>query len=123
MSLKLHTRISNGVVVVDVSGRLTLGETASGLRDTLREMATIGHRRILLNLGELTTLDSTGIGVLVSSFATFKSVGGQMKLVNLSERVKDLLLLTKLYTVFEVFPDEASAIASFDSTGAATSQG
>ena len=119
MSLKLHTRISNGVVIVDVAGRLTLGETASGLRDTLREMGTIGHRRILLNLGELTTLDSTGIGVLVSSFATFTSLGGQLKLVNLSDRVKNLLLLTKLYTVFEVYEDESTAIASFDAASAA----
>ena len=113
MSFKLSIRETNGVSVVDVSGRVTLGEGATTLRETLREMAGAGHRKILLNLSGLTYLDSSGIGVLVSSFATLANLDGALKLAKLSSRVKDLLLITKLYTVFEVFEDEASAIESF----------
>ena len=113
MSFKLYIRETNGVSVVDVSGRVTLGEGASMLRDALRELGNAGKRRVLLNLQDLTYLDSSGIGVLVSSFATLGSLGAQLKLTNLSSRVKNLLLITKLYTVFEVFEDEASAIGSF----------
>ncbi len=113
MSLKLSTRKSSGVSIVDISGRVTLGETASALRETIGQMARSGERQILLNLSDLGYLDSSGMGVLVSSFATINSLGGRLKLTNLSDRVKDLLLITKLYTVFEIFEDESSAVASF----------
>ncbi len=113
MNVKLDFREVGAVTIVDVSGRLTLGESVALLRDTLQHMAAEGRRNVLLNLGELTYMDSSGIGVLVSSFATFNNLDGRLKLFNLSSRVKDLLLLTKLYTVFEVYNDEASALASF----------
>jgi anti-sigma B factor antagonist len=113
MSLKLAIREMGSACVVDVSGRVTLGEGTATLRDTLRELVTAGHKKILLNLAELSYLDSSGIGVLVASFATISSQGGQLKLLNLTKRVQDLLLLTKLYTVFEVYDDEAVAVGSF----------
>ncbi len=113
MSLKLSNRKSGGVSIVDISGRVTLGETASALREMIRQMARAGERQILLNLSDLNYLDSSGMGVMVSSFATINSLGGHLKLTSLSNRVKDLLLITKLYTVFEIFEDESTAVASF----------
>jgi anti-sigma B factor antagonist len=101
------------VTVVDVAGRITLGEGSSALRDLLREMVSKGNKHILLNLGEVSYIDSSGIGELVSGFTTVTNSGGQLKLLNLNKRVKDLLQITKLYTVFDVHEDEASAIRSF----------
>jgi len=101
------------VTVLDASGRITLGEGASAFRDKLRELASNGHKKILLNLGDVSYIDSSGIGELVSGFTTVTNLGGQLKLVGLSKRVKDLLQITKLYTVFEVFDDEAEAVRSF----------
>ena len=113
MSLTLNTRRANGVTVVDVAGRVTLGDGSTELRDAIRALVSEGQKQILLNLAELTYLDSSGIGVLVSSFATLRSQQGQLKLMHLTGRVKDLLLITKLYTVFEVFEDESTAVDSF----------
>jgi anti-sigma B factor antagonist len=113
VSFNLNIRNANGVTVVDLSGRITLGEGASALRDTLRELAGGGRKDILLNLAEVTFVDSSGIGVLVSSFATLTNAGGQLKLLHLTKRVKDLLVITKLYTVFDVYDDEPAAIRSF----------
>ena len=113
MSVKLNTRQVGDVSVVDVAGRITLGEGSSALRDTLRDMITKNHKKILLNLGEVNYIDSSGIGELVSGFTTVTNSGGQLKLLNLNKRVKDLLQITKLYTVFDVHEDEAGAIRSF----------
>jgi anti-sigma B factor antagonist len=118
MSVKLSTRKSGSISIVDVSGNVTMGETASLIRETLNKMARAGQRKIVLNLAELSYLDSAGIGVLVSSFATINSLGGQLKLSNLTNRVKDLLLITKLYTVFEVFDNEQAAVSSFPKVAA-----
>jgi anti-sigma B factor antagonist len=98
---------------VDVAGRITLGEGSSALRDLMREMVGKGQKKILLNLGDVSYIDSSGIGELVSGFTTVTNNGGEMKLLNLNKRVKDLLQITKLYTVFEVHEDEASAIRAF----------
>jgi anti-sigma B factor antagonist len=98
---------------VDVAGRITLGEGSSALRDLLKDMVGKGQKKILLNLGEVTYIDSSGIGELVSAFTTIANQGGQLKLLNLAKRVKDLLQITKLYTVFDVHDDEAGAIRSF----------
>lgn len=113
MSVKLNTRQVGDVSVVDVAGRITLGEGSSALRDTLRDMITKNQKKILLNLGEVNYIDSSGIGELVSGFTTVTNSGGQLKLLNLNKRVKDLLQITKLYTVFDVHEDEAGAIRSF----------
>ncbi|MFB3825377.1 MAG: STAS domain-containing protein [Bryobacteraceae bacterium] len=113
MSIKLNTRQVGDVSVVDVAGRITLGEGSSALRDTLRELVTKNNKKILLNLGEVSYIDSSGIGELVSGFTTVTNQGGQLKLLNLTKRVKDLLQITKLYTVFDVHEDEAAAVRSF----------
>ena len=113
MSVKLNTRQVGDVSVVDVAGRITLGEGSSALRDLLREMVGKGDKKILLNLGEVSYIDSSGIGELVSGFTTVTNSGGQLKLLNLNKRVKDLLQITKLYTVFDVHEDEAGAVRSF----------
>jgi anti-sigma B factor antagonist len=101
------------VTVVDVSGRITLGEGSSNLRDGIRDLAAKGQRKVLLNLGEVSYIDSSGIGELVSAFTSVTNSGGQLKLLNLTKRVRDLLQITKLYTVFEVYDDEAAAVRSF----------
>jgi anti-sigma B factor antagonist len=113
VSVKLTTRQVGDVTVVDAVGRITLGEGASAFRDTIRDLASSGHKKILLNLGEVSYIDSSGIGEMVSGFTTVANQGGIVKLLNLTKRVKDLLQITKLYTVFEVFDDEASAVRSF----------
>ena len=119
MSLSINIRQTGDVTLVDVTGRITLGDGAATLRDTLRTMGREGHKKILLNLGEATYIDSSGLGVLVSGFASITNTGGQLKLLNLNKRVRDLLLITKLFTVFEVFEDEAVAIRSFSEIASA----
>ena len=113
MSVKLTTRQVGEVAVVDVAGRITLGEGSSVLRDAMRDLVSKGQKKILLNLGEVSYIDSSGIGELVSGFTTVTNSGGALKLLNLNKRVKDLLQITKLYTVFDVHEDEAGAIRSF----------
>ncbi len=113
MSVKLNTRQVGDVSVVDVAGRITLGEGSSALRDALRDMVAKNHKKILLNLGEVSYIDSSGIGELVSGFTSVTNSGGQLKLLGLNKRVKDLLQITKLYTVFDVHEDESSAVRSF----------
>ena len=114
MSVKLSTRQVGDVTVVDVAGRITLGEGSSALRDALRDMVGKSHKEILLNLGDVSDIDSSGIGELVSAFTAVSNQGGQLKLLNLTRKVHDLLQITKLLTVFDVHEDEAKAIASFD---------
>ena len=113
MSVKLTTRQVGDVTVIDVAGRITLGEGSSVLRDALRDLVSKNQKKILLNLGDVSYIDSSGIGELVSGFTTVTNGGGALKLLNLNKRVKDLLQITKLYTVFDVHEDEASAIRSF----------
>jgi anti-sigma B factor antagonist len=113
MSIKLSSRQVGDVTVVDAAGRITLGEGSSALRDLLRDMVAKGQKKILLNLGEVSYIDSSGIGELVSGFTTVTNQGGSLKLLGLTKRVKDLLQITKLYTVFDVHDDEASAVRSF----------
>ena len=113
MSVKLTTRQVGDVTVIDVAGRITLGEGSSVLRDAMRDLVSKNQKKILLNLGEVSYIDSSGIGELVSGFTTVTNSGGALKLLNLNKRVKDLLQITKLYTVFDVHEDEAGAIRSF----------
>jgi anti-sigma B factor antagonist len=113
VSVKLTTRQVGDVTVVDAVGRITLGEGASTFRDSIRDLAATGHKKLLLNLAEISYIDSSGIGELVSGFTTVANQGGTVMLLNLTKRVQDLLQITKLYTVFEVFDDEAKAVRSF----------
>ena len=113
MSLKATVRESGGATVVDVSGRITLGEGSAMLRQTIRDLLNKGQNRIILNLGDVNYIDSSGIGELVSSFTTVKNHGGELKLLHLTKKVHDLLQITKLYTVFDVHSDEQTAVRSF----------
>jgi len=113
VSVKLTTRQVGDVSVMDAAGRITLGEGSSVFRETLRELVAKGQKKVLLNLADVSYIDSSGIGELVSGFTSVTNQGGQLKLLNLNKRVQDLLQITKLYTVFEVFEDEAAAVRSF----------
>ncbi len=113
MSMKLTTRQVDGVTILDLSGRITLGEGSVQLRDAIRDLLSKGQKLILLNLADVNYIDSSGIGELVSAYTTVRNQGGELKLLNLTKKVHDLLQITKLYTVFDVKDDEATAIASF----------
>lgn len=113
MSVKLTIRQVGDVTVIDAAGRITLGEGASTFRDSVKDLAAKGNQKLLLNLSDVNYIDSSGIGELVSSFTSVANAGGSLKLLNLTKRVQDLLQITKLYTVFEVFDDEAAALRSF----------
>jgi anti-sigma B factor antagonist len=113
VSMKASNRQVNGVTVVDMSGRITLGEGSVVLRDSIRDLIGKGQKKILLNLGDVTYIDSSGIGELVSAFTAVRREGGELKLLNLTKKVHDLLQITKLYTVFDIKDDEATAIQAF----------
>lgn len=113
MALTIASREVDGVAVLDLSGRITLGEGSVQLRDAIRELISKGQKNILLNMGEVNYIDSSGLGELVSAYTTARNQGAGVKLLSLTKKVHDLLQLTKLYTVFDIYDDEASGIASF----------
>jgi len=113
VSVKLITRQVGDVTVIDAVGRITLGEGSSAFRETVKDLVNKGHKKMLLNLAEVSYIDSSGIGELVSGFTSVSNAGGSLKLLKLTKRIQDLLQITKLYTVFEVFDDEAKALATF----------
>jgi anti-sigma B factor antagonist len=113
VTMKTSNRQIDGVTIVDCSGRITLGEGSVILRDTVKDLLSKGNKRILLNLGDVNYIDSSGIGELVSAYTTVKNQGGELKLLNLTKKVHDLLQITKLYTVFDVKDDETAAVKSF----------
>ncbi len=112
MSLNVKTRKLDTAVVVDMSGRLTIGEPVLLLRETIRVLVSDGIRNFVLNLGEVTYIDSSGLGELVSLFTTVRNKQGDVKLLNLTAKAKDLLQMTKLLTVFDVYDDENKALAA-----------
>ncbi len=114
MSMKASTRQIDGVTIVDLSGRITLGEGSVVLRDTIKDLLSKGQKKILLNLGDVSYIDSSGIGELVSAFTSVRNQGGELKLLHLTKKVHDLLQITKLYTVFDVKDDEATAVGAFN---------
>ena len=113
MALSIASREVDGVTVLELSGRITLGEGSVQLRDAIRDLTGKGQRSILLDLGDVNYIDSSGLGELVSAYTTVKNQGAALKLLKLTKKVHDLLQLTKLYTVFDIYDDEASAITSF----------
>ena len=113
MSFRATPRETSGVTIIDVSGRITLGEGSAMLREMVRDLLGKGQKKIVLNLGDVNYIDSSGIGELVSGYTTVKNQGGEVKLLNLTKKVHDLLQITKLYTVFDVHNDEHSAVDSF----------
>lgn len=113
MSLKMTTREMNDITIVDLSGQLTMGEASASLRDEVRDEIGHGARKIVLNLAGITYIDSSGLGELTSAYTSVKNRDGELKLLNLTKRVHDLMQITKLYTVFDVYDDEKKAIGSF----------
>jgi anti-sigma B factor antagonist len=120
MKMTAGTRQVGGVTVVDISGRIELGEESAAVRDLVSKLLSNGHKQILLNLGDVNYIDSSGLGALVSSFTSARKQGGELKLLNLTDRVTDLMQMTKLYTIFDVREDEAVAVKSFGQSTAAT---
>jgi anti-sigma B factor antagonist len=115
--MQISERRVGDVVIVDLSGKITLGEGGDvALKDKVRSLVQQGHRKLLLNLGDVAYVDSAGLGEIVQSFATVNKDGGALKLLNVTRRIKDLLSITKLLTVFETFDSEAEAITSFSAT-------
>ena|ERR1700733_1614116 len=117
--METATRIVGEVTVLDISGRITVGEGNVILREIVRDLAQKGQKAIVLNLGDVTYIDSSGLGELVKAHTTLRNQGGQLKLANLNKRVDDLLRLTHLFSVFDIQKDEASAIKSFGSSSRA----
>ena len=112
MQLRMSTRTLDGALVVDCSGRLVFGEESASLRDTVKKVV-VQNPNVVLNMQEVSYIDSGGLGTLVSLFTTARTAGGAVKLARLSQRISDLLQVTKLLTVFEVFDDEEKAAKSF----------
>lgn len=113
MSLKLNTREVKDVLVIDLSGQLTMGEAVASVRDEIHDEVEHGVRKVLLNLADVSYIDSAGLGELTAAYSSIKNRGGQLKLLNLTKRVHDLLQITKLSTIFDYYDDERKAIASF----------
>ncbi|MDT7605086.1 MAG: anti-sigma factor antagonist [Acidobacteriota bacterium] len=111
--LNLSERQAGDVTVLDLNGKITIGEGSVALRSAIRRLIEESKKKILLNLGKVSYVDSSGIGELVSSFTTINREGGQLKLLNLTQKIQDLMTITKLHTVFDVYDDETSALNSF----------
>ncbi|HKQ08444.1 MAG TPA: STAS domain-containing protein [Blastocatellia bacterium] len=111
--LTINQRQAGDVTILDLSGKITIGEGSVQLREAVKDLLTNGKKKILLNLGDVSYVDSSGIGELVSSYTTTSNQGGQLKLLSLGKKIKDLLMITKLLTVFQTYDDEQEAIASF----------
>jgi anti-sigma B factor antagonist len=112
--MTITTREVSHVTIVDIHGRITLGEETGKLRDTVRNLIAEGKKKIVLNLGQVDYIDSSGVGELVSSYTAVKNAGGELKLSGLMKKVQDILAVTKLYTVFDIKDDEFTAVKSFD---------
>ncbi|HUS08250.1 MAG TPA: STAS domain-containing protein [Bryobacteraceae bacterium] len=113
MSLEIEERVKEGIVILDLRGRLIVGDPVSNLREKVRELSAAASTNVVLNLAGVDYIDSTGLGGMVISFTTLQKAGGALKLANLSKRNLELLVLTKLSTVFEIFDDEQDAVNSF----------
>lgn len=114
MPLSINTREVAHVTILDLHGRIILGDEIHTLRDAVRNLVAEGKKKIILNLAEVDYLDSSGVGELVGSFTRVRNAGGELKLLNLSQKVKDVLYVTKLATVFDIRDDEFTAVKSFD---------
>jgi anti-sigma B factor antagonist len=119
MSASVNVRQSGNVTIIDLNGRITLGEGCGLVRSTIKEAIAAGHKNILINLKNVGYIDSAGLGELVGSYATITNLGGAIKLVHTEGKVKDLLQVTKLYTVFVSFSDENEALRSFTEAASA----
>ena len=111
--LNINERQAGDVTVLDMSGKITIGEGSVALRTAVRRLLEEGKKRILLNLAQVSYIDSSGIGELVSSYSATNKENGQLKLLNLTQKIRDLLTITKLLTVFDTYDSEADALNSF----------
>ena len=114
MALLIDSRDVSHVTILDIRGRIVLGDEIHRLRDAVRNLVAEGKKKIILNLAEVDYIDSSGVGELVGAFTTVRNAGGELKLLNLSQKVHDVLHVTKLYTVFDIRDDEFQAVKSFD---------
>jgi anti-sigma B factor antagonist len=112
--MKITNREVDHVVILDIDGRIVLGNETETLRTAVRELVGKGKKKIILNLAGVDYIDSSGVGELVASFTAVRNAGGELKLLNLTQKVQDVLNVTKLYTVFDVKDDEFKAVKSFD---------
>jgi anti-sigma B factor antagonist len=111
--MDIKERVVDGVSVLDLSGKIVLGEGDGQVRERIKDLLSDGQKKILLNLGDVSYVDSAGLGALISSYTTTKREGGQLKLMNLTKRIQDLLAITKLITVFDTYDSEQEALDSF----------
>lgn len=119
MAFTAKTRKVGNVTIVDLDGRITLGESTGALRDELRSLLAAGSKNIVLNMQNVSYVDSAGLGELVGAYTTATNQGGSVKLLNLQGKMKDLMQITKLHTIFSVFDDEKAAVASFGTSASA----
>ena len=119
MNMVTSTRQVGSVTIVDISGRIILGEESATLRQLVCDLLSKGHKNILFNLGDVNYIDSTGLGHLVGAFTSVRKQGGELKLLNLTNKVHDVMQITKLYTVFDILDNEAAAVKSFGQTATA----
>ena len=111
--LDLKERQAGDVTILDLSGEVRIGDSSVALRDSIRNLADQGKKKVLLNLGGVKYIDSSGIGELIANYTTVSRLGGQLKLLKLTDKVQNLLVITKLLTVFDAYDDEAEALKSF----------
>ena len=119
--MKITIRQIHDVTIADISGRIVLGEECAALREAVQDLMDKGNRKIIFNLAMVDYIDSSGLGNLIGVFARVRKQGGELKLLKLTNKIHDLLQITKLYTIFEIMDDEAEAVNSFDKAAAASS--
>ncbi len=119
MKMTTSNRQVGAVTIVDITGRIELGEGSASVREAILNLLANGQKQILLNLGAVNYIDSTGLGTLVSAFTSVRKQGGELKLLNLTDKVTDLMQITKLYTVFDILDNETVAVKSFGQSTAA----
>jgi len=112
--MQIEQRSVGSVMILDLKGKITLGEGDEALKDKINSLILQGHKKMLLNFGDVPYIDSAGLGEIVRTYTTVSRQGGQLKLVNLTKRITDLLSITKLLTVFETFDNEAEALQSYN---------
>ena len=119
MDMTTSTRQVGGVTIVDIKGRIVLGKESASVRDVVLDLLSKGHKEILLNLAAVDYIDSMGLGSLVGAFTTVRKQGGELKLLNLTDKITDVMQITRLYTVFDIMNDEAVGVKSFGQSAAA----
>ena len=118
MNMTISTRQIGSITILDIGGRIVLGEDSTSVRDVIRDLLKNGHKQILLNLGDIDYIDTIGLGSLVGALTTVRKQGGDLKLLNLPEKFAGVIQITKLYTVIDIINDEAAAVKSFSQSTA-----